>query len=163
MKHDVLVTGGAGFIGSHLACQLLHEGHSVTVLDNLDPFYDVRLKERNLKVIGEHGDFRLIRGDILNRKLLEGVIRDNNIDIIYHNAAQAGVMFSVADPCKPNRTNVEGTLNILVTAKDNEVKKIINASSSSVYAEHLRGGLSAIHPSLQRCLLLRWQPRRRHS
>ncbi len=133
MGHDVLLTGGAGFIGSSLACALLDEGHSVTVIDNLDPYYDVRLKERNLKVIGEHGDFHFIRGDILDRKLLDGAIQKNNINLIYHEAAQAGVHVSMKDPYKTNRTNVEGTLNLLVAAKDNNVHRFINASSSSVY------------------------------
>ena len=133
MQHNVMLTGGAGFIGSNLACKLLDKGHSVTVIDNLDPYYDVGLKERNLKLIGEHGAFKFILGDILDRKLLEALIRENNIDIIYHDAAQAGVRVSVEDPYKPNRTNVEGTLNILVAAKDNNVRKVINASSSSVY------------------------------
>ena len=60
MSHNILITGGAGFIGSHVACEFLREGHSVTVMDNLDPYYDVMMKKRNLSTIGEHGDFEFI-------------------------------------------------------------------------------------------------------
>ena len=133
MSHNILITGGAGFIGSHLACEFLHEGHSVAVLDNLDPYYDVMIKKRNLSIIGEHGKFEFIEGDILDTGLLGETIADNDFDIIIHNAAQPGVRMSLEDPARTNRINVEGTLNVLQSAVRNGIARVINASSSSVY------------------------------
>lgn len=135
MQHDILVTGGAGFIGSHLACSLLDAGHRVTIIDNLDDYYDIHLKKRNLEAVREHGEFEFIHGDILDLELLKKIANRKNIDMIYHNAAQAGVRISVEDPHKPNRTNVEGTLNILITAVEHGIDRIISASSSSVYGK----------------------------
>jgi len=133
MSHNILITGGAGFIGSHVACEFLREGHSVTVMDNLDPYYDVMMKKRNLSTIGEHGDFEFIHGDILDTRSLGDAFGKNNFDIVIHNAAQPGVRTSLDDPAKTNRINVEGTLNVLQSAVQNGIDRVINASSSSVY------------------------------
>ncbi|ABN56138.1 MULTISPECIES: SDR family oxidoreductase [Methanoculleus] len=127
----ILVTGGAGFIGSHIIERLLDDGHEVVCLDNFDPYYDPEIKKSNIQPFLENKNFTLEVGDIRNRdtltRLLEGT------DYVFHEAAQAGVRISVEDPIKPHEVNATGTLNLLEASRDSGVKKIINASSSSVY------------------------------
>jgi UDP-glucose 4-epimerase len=128
----ILITGGAGFIGSHLALNLSQKGHEVIVIDNMDPYYSAALKSKNLELVLNEDNCNFINCDILNHNDLEAIVKDG-IDYIFHEAAQPGVRASIEDPLKPYRVNIIGTLNILKTATDNEVKKVINASSSSVY------------------------------
>jgi UDP-glucuronate 4-epimerase len=128
----VLVTGIAGFIGSHLGRRLLDEGHEVTGLDSFDSYlYGAAPKERNAAALGTHPRLRLVRGDIgdgrLLRELAEGV------DVVAHLAALAGVRPSIADPPRYARTNVEGTLNVLEACRAAGVQRLVFASSSSVY------------------------------
>ncbi len=135
----VLLTGGAGFIGSHLAERLLRDGIDVVVFDNLDPYYDVRLKRKNLQAVegaaqaDGAGEYIYVDGDVTDLPALKDVVRHHGPEAIFHEAAQAGVRASVDDPYKPNRVNVEGTMNVLVAARDAGVGRVINASSSSVY------------------------------
>lgn len=125
----ILVTGGAGFIGSHLVERLLEEGHQVTVYDNFNKYYTG--KEQSIKGFGENPNCTIIRGDILDPGALEKAA--SGCEVIFHQAAQAGVRYSIEHPLETNRINVEGTLNTLETARKQEIKKIIFASSSSVY------------------------------
>ena len=135
----VLLTGGAGFIGSHLAERLLRDGMDVVVVDNLDPYYDVRLKRRNLQAVEGAaraegaGEYTYLDGDVTDLPTMKGAIKEHGPDAVFHEAAQAGVRASVDDPYKPNRVNVEGTMNVLVASRDAGVGRVINASSSSVY------------------------------
>lgn len=129
MTVKCLVTGGAGFIGSHLSEYLLKEGNEVVVLDSFDDYYTKKLQ--NLDYLKTHENFKLIKGNILDLELVKKLMVD--VDYVFHHAAQAGVRISVRDPFKSNEVNVNGTLNILYAAKENNVKKVINASSSSVY------------------------------
>jgi len=129
-----LVTGGAGFIGSHLCEKLLNDGYEVVCLDNFDPYYDPKLKRRNIEPFLVDEKFELVEGDICDKKFIQKVINDG-IDYIFHNAAQAGVRISVENPRKPHEVNTTGTLSILEACLDSDVKKIINASSSSVYGK----------------------------
>ncbi len=99
----ILVTGGAGFIGSHTCESLLEKEHEVVCLDNLDPYYDVLLKERNLDILGDYDSFEFVRGDIRDRDLVFGLVED--VDAINHQAAQAGVRVSVENPEKPHSVN----------------------------------------------------------
>jgi UDP-glucose 4-epimerase len=137
----VVLTGGAGFIGSHLASRLLAEGMDVVVVDNLDPYYDVRLKRKNLQAVEEAakaldaGDYTYIDTDITDLVECERIMTTYPPQVVYHEAAQAGVRASVDDPFKPNRVNVLGTLNLLVASRDAGVERFINASSSSVYGK----------------------------
>lgn len=127
----ILITGGAGFIGSHLAEKLAYK-HEVIILDNMDPYYDVRIKKENIKIVESKGA-KFILGDVTNYDFIEKIIKENAIEIIFHEAARPGVRYSIKDPFLPNEVNVIGTLNILKASLDTDVKKVINASSSSVY------------------------------
>ena len=135
----VLLTGGAGFIGSHLTERLLRDGRDVVVVDNLDPYYDVRLKRKNLQAVEEAaasdgaGKYTYVDADVTDLPALRRIIDDHEPQAIFHEAAQAGVRASVDDPFKPNQVNVVGTMNVLVAARDAGVERVVNASSSSVY------------------------------
>lgn len=129
-----MVTGGAGFIGSHLTDRLLKQGNKVMVYDNFNDFYSG--KEKNIEQLQNHPNFTLVRGDILDYKHLHKAI--SGIDIVFHLAAQPGVRYSLLHPVETNNVNTTGTLNVLRAAKENEVIKVINASSSSVYGNQER-------------------------
>ena len=130
---NILITGGAGFIGSNLADHLLKIGERVIVLDNLDNFYDVSLKRENIAHNLLNPYYKFYKGDICNLKALNKVFTENNIEAVVHLAACAGVRNSFLYPQKYARTNIEGTLNVLEKMKEFGVKKLIFASSSSVY------------------------------
>lgn len=129
----ILLTGGAGFIGSHLAARLSQEGHSVTILDVLSPYYSVELKMKNLEIAKRAG-CKFVKGDILDYNFLETIMRDG-VEVVYHEAAMPGVRASIENPKTPNEVNIEGTLNVLNAARKCDIEKVINASSSSVYGE----------------------------
>ncbi|MEP6663232.1 MAG: SDR family NAD(P)-dependent oxidoreductase [Verrucomicrobiota bacterium] len=129
-----LVTGGAGFIGSNLCERLLDEGHAVWAFDDLNSFYDIALKQRNIREIQSHAKpFTFVHGDLTDRSALDELFRETKFDQIIHLAARAGVRPSLAEPALYQRVNVEGTTNLLEAARLNGVKKITIASSSSVY------------------------------
>jgi UDP-glucose 4-epimerase len=130
----IVITGGAGFIGSHIAESLSKDGHEIVIVDNLDPYYSVDLKKRNLNLVFESGDATFINADVTDLARMKEIL-DGTVDYVYHEAAQAGVRISVEDPFKPNDVNVLGTLNVLKASLDAGVKKVINASSSSVYGK----------------------------
>lgn len=130
---NILITGGAGFIGSTLADKLLSEGNKIIVLDNFNDYYDIRLKEQNVAVNVDNPNYKLYKGDICDRDLTEKVFSNNKIDKVVHIAARAGVRPSLEDPLEYVRSNIEGTVNILEKMKAHDVKKIVFASSSSVY------------------------------
>jgi UDP-glucose 4-epimerase len=130
----ILITGGAGFIGSHLVEYFLQQpGYDVCCLDNFDPYYDPKEKQRNIEKFLHNSHFELVKGDIRDGVLLKTLLTDT--DYIFHQAAQAGVPISVNNPEKSHEVNTTGTLGILKSALDSSVKKIINASSSSVYGK----------------------------
>jgi len=129
----IVVTGGAGFIGSNLIEHLLDGGHEIICLDNFDDYYDPMIKRKNIESFLENDKFKLIEGDIRNKEFLKKVL--DGADFVFHQAAQAGVRISVENPSKPHEVNATGTLNLLEAALDSDVKKIINASSSSVYGK----------------------------
>jgi UDP-glucuronate 4-epimerase len=135
----VLVTGGAGFIGSHLCQRLLREGAEVVCLDNLDPFYDPVIKRSNLEEIQENagdGVFRLVEGDIRDKGLVDDLFRRSSFDLVIHLAARAGVRPSIQQPLLYNEVNVTGTLNLLEACREIGVKDLIFGSSSSVYGKN---------------------------
>lgn len=131
MSH-ALVTGGAGFIGSHLVDRLLGEGWRVTVVDNFDPFYDPAIKETNVKPHLQNPDYRLVRADIRDLETLRLELHEH-YDVIVHLAAKAGVRPSIQDPITYQQVNVQGTQNLLELTKERGINQFIFASSSSVY------------------------------
>jgi UDP-glucose 4-epimerase len=128
---ECLVTGGAGFIGSHIIERLLQQQHDVICLDNFDPYYNPVIKERNISSFLGNEHFTVIHGDIMDGKLLKDLL--NDVEIIFHEAAQAGVPISTENPSKSHEVNATGTLNLLESSVKAEVKRFIYASSSSVY------------------------------
>ena len=142
----MLVTGGAGFIGSHIIGRLLSGGHDVACLDSFDPYYDPAVKRQNITPYLPHDGFTLITGDINDRQLLAQAL--DGCDYVFHEAAQAGVRISVEDPMKPHTANATGTLALLQACVDAGVKKVINASSSSVYGTVRYLPFDEEHPTL---------------
>jgi UDP-glucuronate 4-epimerase len=131
---NFLVTGGAGFIGSHVCERLLHAGHQVWAFDELNSFYDPQIKRRNIRDIQALAKpFEFIQGDITDRAALDELFASVKFDQVIHLAARAGVRPSLAEPALYQRVNVEGTVNLLEAARTTGVKKFIIASSSSVY------------------------------
>jgi UDP-glucuronate 4-epimerase len=131
---NFLVTGGAGFIGSHVCERLLESGHSVCAFDDLNNFYAPELKRRNLRELQSLArPFEFIHGDLTDLTALEEPFASANFDQVIHLAARAGVRPSLEQPALYQRVNVEGTVNLLEVARRRGVKKFIVASSSSVY------------------------------
>jgi len=131
---NFLVTGGAGFIGSHVCERLLRDGHAVWAFDDLNNFYDPQFKQRNLKEVQSLSKpFTFVHGDITDAAALNKIFSAVKFDQVIHLAARAGVRPSLLDPALYLRVNVEGTGNILEAARKSGVRKIIIASSSSVY------------------------------
>ena len=131
---NFLVTGGAGFIGSHVCERLLHDGHHVWAFDDLNHFYDPQFKQRNLRAVQSLAKpFEFVHGDITDSTALDGIFSSVKFDQVIHLAARAGVRPSLAEPALYQRVNVEGTVNLLEAARKTGVKKITLASSSSVY------------------------------
>jgi UDP-glucuronate 4-epimerase len=131
---NFLVTGGAGFIGSHVCERLLHDGHRVWAFDDLNAFYDPQFKRRNLREIQTLAKpFEFCHGDLTDRAALDELFSSVKFDQVIHLAARAGVRPSLEQPALYQRVNVEGTVNVLEAARQNGVKKITVASSSSVY------------------------------
>jgi len=133
----ILVTGGAGFIGSHLCARLLKDGHEVLAIDNFDPYYDVALKERHVAFLAEYSAFALERGDIRDASWLRETVRNFAPDRIVHLAARAGVRPSIESPSEYSDVNVTGSINIFEAARLRNTP-VIFASSSSVYGDSTR-------------------------
>lgn len=129
----ILVTGGAGFVGSHLTKRLLREGRSVVVLDNFNSFYDPQIKRKNIQPLLSYPQFTLVENDIRDKSVLEKIFQKYEITEIIHLAARAGVRGSIQDPFIYEEVNIRGTLSILEVCKNSPVEKFIFASSSSVY------------------------------
>lgn len=135
----ILVTGAAGFIGFHTVKKLLNIGYKVVGIDNLNDYYDVRLKKERLKQL-KHKNFTFIKLDFTNFKLLTGKLKKYKFNKIIHLGAQAGVRYSIQRPHVYIESNILGTLNIFEFARHNKVKQVVYASSSSVY------GLNQLQP-----------------
>jgi UDP-glucose 4-epimerase len=130
----ILVTGGAGFIGSHLVDALLKEGNKVIVYDNLDEYYSG--KEENIRHNLVNRNMAFVKADIQNSEAL--LKATTGVDVIFHLAAQPGVRYSMDNPIKTHNVNTLGTLNVLRAARQLGVKRVIYASSSSVYGNPTR-------------------------
>jgi len=128
-----LITGGAGFIGSHIVDELLSSGENVVVIDNFNPYYDPEIKWKNISNTQENPNFKLLEGDILDKDLLNEIFSSFDIDILVHMAARAGVRGSIKNPELYTKVNVLGTLNLLEMCKKYKIKKMVFGSSSSIY------------------------------
>jgi len=137
LTKNVLVTGGAGFIGSHLCERLLKEGTHVICYDNFDPFYDPNIKIKNVGGLVRKfpGQFELVAGDIRSREQLHEAFKKTRIDLVVHLAARAGVRPSITDPLLYQDVNIRGTIVLLESCKEFGMKDFVFASSSSVYGE----------------------------
>ncbi|MBN2010328.1 GDP-mannose 4,6-dehydratase [candidate division KSB1 bacterium] len=133
---NVLVTGGAGFIGSHLSERLIAEKNNVWCLDNFNDYYDPAIKWRNIEQLQKSENFQLIKGDILDEILLDKIFNEIQFDVIVHLAARAGVRPSVQQPQLYQEVNIRGTINLLEQAKAHNITKFVVASSSSVYGNN---------------------------
>lgn len=132
---NILITGGAGFIGSTLCDNLLNRNFNVICLDNFDDFYSETIKRNNISNALGHSNFKLIVGDIRNSNLLDKILQENKIEIVVHLAAKAGVRNSLNFPEEYFDVNVNGTLQLLKAMQRNNVKNIVFSSSSSVYGD----------------------------
>jgi UDP-glucuronate 4-epimerase len=131
---SILVTGAAGFIGSHLCDAILHRGEAVVGFDSFDDFYDPEMKERNIAGALEHADFTLVRGDLRDPDALDAL--PEGIEAVVHLAARAGVRPSIENPALYADVNVMGTVRLLAWAKQRAVRRFVFASSSSVYGNN---------------------------
>ena len=138
MAMKILVTGGAGFIGSHICTRLLADGHEVVLIDDFNDYYDPAIKRANVARLG--GDVRIEEGDIRDRSRVDALVAECHFDTVIHIAARAGVRPSVKDPQLYIDTNITGTNYLLEAARNHGVERFIFASSSSVY------GLSKVVP-----------------
>jgi UDP-glucuronate 4-epimerase len=144
---NFLVTGGAGFIGSHVCERLLKAGHAVWAFDDLNHFYSPTIKQHNLEVLrGLHKPFTFVQGDLADRGALDALFQGTRFDQVIHLAARAGVRPSLAEPALYQRVNVEGTTNLLEAARLSDVKKVTIASSSSVYGVNAKVPFSESDP-----------------
>lgn len=144
---NFLVTGGAGFIGSHVCERLLGAGHAVWAFDDLNNFYDPQIKRRNLRDIQSLAKpFEFVAGDLLDRAALEELFSHVQFDQVIHLAARTGVRPSLTEPALYQRVNVEGTVNVLEAARLHGVRKITIASSSSVYGVNAKVPFSESDP-----------------
>ncbi len=130
----ILVTGGAGFIGSHLIDRLLSEQHKVLNIDNFDSFYSEEIKRKNIVGHFEYDNYEIREVDIRDKDALDNIV-PNDIDVIVHLAAKAGVRPSIDNPIAYQEVNVTGTQNLLEIARKRGIKQFVFASSSSVYGK----------------------------
>lgn len=143
----ILVTGGAGFIGSHVCERLLREGHSVCAFDDLNDFYAPALKQANLRDLQSLAlPFTFVHGDLTDVSAVEEAFASASFDQVIHLAARAGVRPSLQQPALYQRVNVEGTVNLLEAARARKVRKVTIASSSSVYGVNAKVPFSEADP-----------------
>jgi UDP-glucuronate 4-epimerase len=140
-----LITGAAGFIGFHLSKLLLGQGNSVVGIDNLNEYYDVNLKKARLNELKDDPGFTFHKLDLVDRKGIEKLFSENNFDYVVNLAAQAGVRYSLENPHAYVDSNIVGFLNILEGCRNNDIKHLVFASSSSVYGANTMMPFSVHH------------------
>jgi UDP-glucuronate 4-epimerase len=145
-RESILVTGAAGFIGSHLAERLLAEGYRVVALDNFDSFYDPAIKRANIVPASDNPDYLLFEGDIRDGDILEQLFRARSFAVVVHLAARAGVRPSIADPVLYSSVNLDGTTRLLEACSRHGVSRFIFGSSSSVYGNNSKVPFSEDDP-----------------
>ncbi|MBI4256912.1 SDR family NAD(P)-dependent oxidoreductase [Candidatus Uhrbacteria bacterium] len=133
IRQKILITGGAGFIGSHVAKRLIQSGHEVIIVDNFNPYYDPDLKRARLRILLQDTPHTLYTTDIADQWAMRKIFQTHAIGSICHLAAQAGVRYASKDPFAYEHSNLRGTLTVLEMAREFQVGNIVIASSSSVY------------------------------
>jgi UDP-glucuronate 4-epimerase len=146
---SILITGGAGFIGSHLVDRLLAAGNQITVVDDFNDFYDPAIKRENVRRQLANPQYQLAEVDIRDRAALEKVFAARAFDCIVHLAARAGVRPSLAQPQLYTETNINGTVNLLELARSRGIKQFVFGSSSSVYGINAKVPFSEADPIRQ--------------
>ncbi len=144
-RQRILLTGGAGFIGSHLSEALLHRNAQLTIVDNLDDFYSPALKKATLEEIRNLGDYEFYVVDICDTQSMRNVISQSRPDVVIHLAARAGVRPSIEQPSIYAKVNVSGTVNLLELCREVGIKKFVFGSSSSVYGATSKAPFSEDH------------------
>ena len=136
--NSVLVTGAAGFIGFHVAQRLLSQGREVVGLDNMNDYYDPKLKEARLDILKRHPNFSFVKLDLANRAMTKSLFAERRFPVVIHLAAQAGVRYSLESPHAYIDANIEGFVNVLEGCRHNDCKHLLFASSSSVYGANTK-------------------------
>lgn len=130
-----LITGGAGFVGSHVAEKLLQRGDRVVVIDNFNDYYDPMIKRRNAERLSQYDKLTLVEGDIRDQALIDGLFVEHGITHVAHLAAMAGVRLSVHETRLYMDVNLNGTINLLEASKEQKIQQFVFASTSSVYGK----------------------------
>jgi UDP-glucuronate 4-epimerase len=139
MTNDsILVTGAAGFIGFHVAQRLLSAGREVVGLDNLNNYYDPKLKQERLEILGRQSSFTFVKLDLADREASKSLFARHRFPVVIHLAAQAGVRFSLQNPHAYIDANIQGFMNVLEGCRHNGCRHLLFASSSSVYGANTR-------------------------
>jgi len=134
----ILITGAAGFIGFHLSNALLQSDSMITGVDNLNDYYEVKLKRDRLSLLTQHKNFQFIKADIAARESISEIFRTGHFDTVINLAAQPGVRYSLKHPHSYIDVNIQGFMNVLESCRHNEVKHLIFASSSSIYGTNAK-------------------------
>jgi UDP-glucuronate 4-epimerase len=145
LRRNILVTGSAGFIGFHLCKRLLNQGENVIGLDNLNDYYEVTLKTARLRQIEGRANFKFLKMDLADKNCIAGLFSGEKFDIVVNLAAQAGVRYSLLNPHAYIENNITGFLNILEGCRHQHVKRLVFASSSSVYGANTKMPFSVHH------------------
>jgi UDP-glucuronate 4-epimerase len=142
---NVLVTGAAGFIGFNLSKRLVEQGVHVVGIDNMNDYYDVRLKQARLEILTSHSEFSFLRMDLADQEAMSSLFKTNRFDVVVNLAAQAGVRYSLVNPHAYVSSNLVGFTNILEGCRHNNVGHLVFASSSSVYGANTKMPFSVHH------------------
>ena len=129
----ILITGSAGFIGFSMSLRLLKKNNTVIGIDNLDDYYSLKLKKKRIEILKKYKNFKFHKIDLSNKKI--SILSKYKFDIVFHFAAQPGVRYSLINPKKYHRNNVTAYMNLIENINKKNIKKIIYASSSSVYGD----------------------------
>jgi UDP-glucuronate 4-epimerase len=151
--NPVLVTGAAGFIGFHVARRLLDGGRAVVGIDNLNAYYDPKLKEARLAALGKYAGFRFVKLDLADRAGMANLFAEHKFPHVVHLAAQAGVRYSLVDPFAYVDANLVGFTNVLEVCRHNDCQHLLYASSSSVYGNNTKMPFS-VHDNVDHPLSL---------
>lgn len=141
----ILITGSAGFIGFHLSSLLLNKGYEVIGIDNINDYYNTRLKEDRLQILKQHDNFTFYKLDLKDKEAIDNLFKEYKFDYVINLAAQAGVRYSITNPYAYVDSNIIGFMNILEACRNNPVKHLLYASSSSVYGGNKVAPFSTNH------------------